>query len=279
MIRALVKSMLAAAPGLEGAFRRHVWSRVHFSEAELRILHDLPAGSIDVAIDVGAALGSYSWVLARKARRVLAYEPGARNGAFLETASANGCVELIRAAVGAEPGELELFTSGGDEASTFTATLSRQNPVAQAADVRINRVPVVSLDADLAERLCAAERVDLLKIDVEGFENAVITGASATIAHYHPLIICEIEARHNPDYAALFAALRTMGYEAHFWASGQWHLLKNEIARLQDPADLDRRIKGDAAMSGNRYINNFVFQHPAGTLRLVPDEGLETQRK
>lgn len=275
MIRGLIKSMLGASPGLEGAFRRHVWSRVHFSEAELRILNGMPDGSIDVAIDVGAALGSYSWVLERKSRRVLAYEPGARNGAFLEKATAHGRVELIRAAVGAEPGELDLFTAADDDASKFTATLSQHNPVANASNVRINRVPVVSLDTDLAGRLRESERVDLVKVDVEGFENAVIAGATAMIDRHRPLIICEIEVRHNPDHANLFQSLRASGYVACFWSDGRWHRLGQDIASLQNPADLDRRITGGSGVTSNRYINNFVFQHSEGRLRLLPDEALE----
>ncbi len=267
MIRAAIRDALSRRPALDGRFRRHLWSRIHFPEAELRALDALPAGSIDGAIDVGAALGSYAWVLARKARRVVSYEPGEVHGRYMTAATAGTNVTLVRAAVGDEPGEVDMFTPGDDNDARHQATLSAVNPVVRTAGTTVHRVEVVTLDDDAVARLGPQTRIDVIKIDVEGFENAVLRGAAGIIARHHPLIIAEIEARHNPDYRAAFAQLRAAGYAVHFWRDGAYRpLVGDDIAAMQLPADLERRLAGG---DHEKYINNFVFQHAAGRIKLV----------
>lgn len=266
MIRTALRDALGANPRLDGLFRRHLWSRIHFPEAELRLLDALPAGSVDTAIDVGAALGSYAWVLGRKAARVISYEPGETHGHYMTVAAAGSNVAVVRAAVGAEPGELDMFTESDDVDGRHTATLSTGNPVARAAGVRVRKVPVVTLDGDVPARLSPGARVDILKIDVEGFENAVLAGAVALIAQHRPVIIAEIEARHNADYGAAFAQLRSAGYGVRFWRDGAYHSLDDDrIEPLQRLEDLAVRLEG---RHGN-YINNFVFQHPDSRIKLA----------
>jgi hypothetical protein len=66
------KKILSWFPLLDGLFRRFIWSRIHFPEIEMRLLHEIQPGLIDVAVDVGAALGSYSWILNRISKQVYA---------------------------------------------------------------------------------------------------------------------------------------------------------------------------------------------------------------
>lgn len=44
----------------------------------------------------------------------------------------------------------------------------------------------------------AFDDVDFIKIDVEGHEEKVIVGGWKTIAAYRPLLLVELEERHNP---------------------------------------------------------------------------------
>jgi FkbM family methyltransferase len=270
MIRTFVRDALAAVPAIDSRFRRHVWSRIHFPEAELKALDDLPAGAIDCAIDVGAALGGYAWVLGRKAQRVLCYEPGQVHGDYLQSAIGSGHITLVRAAVGAQPGELDMFTPGADTDARHMATLSRDNPVIDTPGTSVRRVPVVTLDADVPARIGANARVDVLKVDVEGFENAVFEGARTIIALHHPLVIAEIESRHNPRHGDVFALLEGMGYQVHYWLNGRYHrMVGHDIAALQTAEDLAERLRPGHDPAQNRYINNFVFQHPETRIKLA----------
>jgi FkbM family methyltransferase len=270
MLRTVVRDLLAGSPRADALFRRHVWSRIHFPEAELKALDEFPSGLIDCAIDVGAALGGYAWVLGRKARRVICYEPGQVHGDYLESAIKGGVISLVRAAVGSEPGELDMFTPGSDTDACHMATLSPDNPVIDTPGTSVRRVPVVTLDCDLPARIGTNARVDVLKVDVEGFENAVFEGARETLRRHRPLVIVEIEARHNPRHGEVFGLLEGLGYRTHFWRDGRYHQLTDQdITALQTAEDLAERLRPGHDPARNRYINNFVFQHSETRIKMA----------
>jgi FkbM family methyltransferase len=121
----------------------------------------------DVVADIGANVGLYAVALARRVGptgRVIAYEPDTRNAALLRhNLSLNdveGVVDVREIALGSEQGELPFLSD--QQQSRFDAA----GP---------SRVRVVTLDDDV-------ERVALLKIDVEGFECAVLHGARSLLA-------------------------------------------------------------------------------------------------
>jgi len=49
---------VGTVPSADAAFRRRIWSHVHFPEEETRVLDRLSGRSFGVAIDVGAVLGA-----------------------------------------------------------------------------------------------------------------------------------------------------------------------------------------------------------------------------
>lgn len=122
----------------------------------------------DVVADVGAYIGLYALALAQRvgpSGTVYAFEPNPHAMAVLERnlhlnpALAN--VRPRRCAVGSRPGMLP-FVGNRESESRLVGEEVRGTTL----------VPVVTLDAEFA-----AERVDVLKIDVEGFEEHVLRGA------------------------------------------------------------------------------------------------------
>ena len=47
-------------------------------------------------------------------------------------------------------------------------------------------------------------QIDFIKIDVEGFELNVVKGLKNSIKKYKPLLLIEIEKRHNPNFKKNF---------------------------------------------------------------------------
>ena len=129
-----------------------------------------PSGG--VFVDVGANVGTYAMVLARHVGangRVIAIEPHPVTFArlsFNNAASGFTQVNLVAAAAGPADGELMIETDGDN--------LGASHIVTGAAARDAIRVPSWRLQRILEE--AGISEVDALKIDVEGFEDRVLTG-------------------------------------------------------------------------------------------------------
>jgi FkbM family methyltransferase len=129
-----------------------------------------PSGG--VFVDIGANVGTYAMVLARhvgESGKVIAIEPHPVTHArlaFNNAASSYTQVKLVAAAAGASDGELMIETDGDN--------LGASHIVAGNVSRRAIRVPSLRLQRILEE--AGVSRVDALKIDVEGYEDRVLTG-------------------------------------------------------------------------------------------------------
>ena len=125
-----------------------------------------------VFVDVGANVGTYALALARdvgEAGKVIAIEPHPVTHArlaFNNAASAYRQVKLVQAACGADNGELLIETDGDNLGASHIASCN--------ASGKAIRVPSLRLQRILEE--AGVTSVDALKIDVEGYEDRVLTG-------------------------------------------------------------------------------------------------------
>lgn len=125
-----------------------------------------------VFIDVGANVGTYAMALARHigpSGTVIAIEPHPVTHArlaFNRNASHFGQVVLVAAAAGPADGELMIETDGDNLGASHIVS---GEPGSAAFKVPARRLQQILEDANVAH-------VDALKIDVEGFEDRVLTG-------------------------------------------------------------------------------------------------------
>ena len=166
-----------------------------------------------VAIDVGANLGEWTIPLARAvgaAGRVIAMEPAPRGAAALEaTLAANALrqAEVIRAAIGDRDGLAEFAVPIVTSARTDTGTARIGSACVGHEALRVS---LRSLDALAAER--RLDRVDLIKIDVEGHERQVLDGAASILDRHRPVLVLETGYETSADRRAIHNRLSGLGY-------------------------------------------------------------------
>ena len=125
-----------------------------------------------VFVDVGANVGTYAMALARQVGsggKVIAIEPHPVTHArlaFNRAASGFTQVDLVAAAAGPSDGELLIETDGDNLGASRIVS---GEPTGHAI-----RVPSLRLQRILGD--AGVDHVDALKIDVEGFEDRVLTG-------------------------------------------------------------------------------------------------------
>jgi FkbM family methyltransferase len=129
-----------------------------------------PAGG--VFVDVGANVGTYAMPLARHVGRggkVIAVEPHPITHArlsFNRNASGFAQVVLVAAAAGPADGELMIETDGDNLGASHIVSDDRSSSTIKVPSLRLQRIL----------REAGVTHVDALKIDVEGFEDRVLTG-------------------------------------------------------------------------------------------------------
>jgi FkbM family methyltransferase len=166
-------------------------------------------------IDGGANDGIYSLFAAKRvggSGTVLAVEPSSREFDRLRAnlmLNRQLAVTAVRAALGSAEGEADLAVAERGHEGQNTIGASVSNPKVQTAGYET--VPVTTVDALVeAHRL---DRVDVVKLDVEGSEVEALLGAARTIERFRPLIQVEMESerlasqgRTKDDLRALLAA-------------------------------------------------------------------------
>jgi FkbM family methyltransferase len=143
----------------------------------------------DVVLDVGANIGVLTVVAAKlcASGRVFAFEPSPHHLRYLRAnvgANAVANVSVEETAVMDAPGEVLLNRPETFQAGSYVATAHREG-IAE-------RVRATTLDEWCVER--AITRCDLVKIDVEGCERLVLTGARELLARHRPYLLVECNA-------------------------------------------------------------------------------------
>ncbi|MFN0011210.1 MAG: FkbM family methyltransferase [Phycisphaerales bacterium] len=215
----------------------------------------LDPGEPAVFLDVGANTGQTCRRICDEFFRstVYAFEPAPDTAARLrENTRDLPEVHIVESAVGDRTGTLDLHIAANDLMSSALAPsdLGARFYGPEITATRTVRVPATTVDDFVASHKLA--RVDMLKIDVQGLECAVLAGAGNLLTRGDVLAV-NCEAQLLPEYAGastfsqIDAALAALGYTLHqiheCWSHGAeeqtscldalW-LRNDALARLRD---------------------------------------------
>jgi FkbM family methyltransferase len=161
------------------------------------ISHLLPTGGCGV--DIGAAEGLYSvGMLAATGRRGLvhAFEPNPVNAARLrQVARRRRTLVLHEVALSSQSGTAEFMVPIVNDVAVAGKGSLEDLSGQVAGEFQRFAVPTARLD----EVLGGASQIDMIKIDVEGHEDAVLAGAAAVLDKHRPSILIELEHRHRGE--------------------------------------------------------------------------------
>ena len=202
-----------------------------------------------IAIDIGANMGVYSFLLAKKFNRVLAFEPNVDASAKLRAYTAL-CPKItlydlgLSNRTGKEILNVPLYkglpnTGLGSMTNTFDSGESRVVNLCKLDDLQL-------------------DNVGFIKIDVEGHENDVLSGAELTIKRNMPILFIEIEQRHLKSLTVndVIGRITKMGYQGFFVYDQK---LCNISAFNSDRMQNYAMYRSRPTENSYGYINNFIF--------------------
>ena len=190
-------------------------------EPHLTALWNRLAPEGGVAIDVGANVGAHTLSMARAVGprgQVLAFEPNPPvRAALVHNLSLNGIehVRVFECALGREPGILPLRVPKSTSAEFSNIGIA--SFVALDTPHDLVNVEVRTLDEVVAS--LGLDRVDTVKIDVNGYEMTTLSGMRACLERHRPVVVFEYDgwawqqAQAKP--ADAIDLLASSGYEVY----------------------------------------------------------------
>jgi FkbM family methyltransferase len=233
-----------------------IWLKWHFmrrpktAEVELRLLKKLvPANS--VTVDVGANCGLYTRELARLSKRVHAFEPSRQMADLLRRTVATN-VKVHEVALSDHHGVATLTTPTSDQGVVHGLASIEEPPEMESTSCIQQLVETARLDKAIKED------VAFVKIDVEGHELQVLSGAEELINRSRPVFLVEAEDRHRQSATrSVFDFFAARGYHGFFLRGGEvLPVSEFDSPTMQDPGAL---LSSGGRKEGRFYVNNFFF--------------------
>lgn len=167
-----------------------------------------------VALDVGANIGLWSWLMARDFDQVHAFEPVADYAACWRQNVSGPRVHLHQLALGAAAGTARMVCRTDGSCGDTTVD------VGQGGSVVGEDVEIRTLDS------YAFNEVDLIKCDNEGYEVFVMHGGAKTIERCRPVVIVEQKPGHGKQFGlsdtAAVKFLQKLGMQVQQVISGDY---------------------------------------------------------
>lgn len=212
---------LRLSPRRRLTWAAHLWkavTRQHHRELLPLLAPHVPRDGI--VFDIGAHAGQFTKLFAglAPAGHVFAFEPGAYPRSLLAPMlKARGLrnVTLVPFGLSDTDGAAVLSTpiKASGSLGFGVAHLGQAHDGRAAAE---ETVPLMTFDGFAARH--ALPRLDFVKLDVEGWEGAVLRGAARSLMRFRPALLIELVERHlaraGDAAAGVFADLVARGYRA-----------------------------------------------------------------
>lgn len=200
-----------------------------YEKEQLTVLFDFlgslaPAPGQGTAIDIGANIGNHALFFSRRFKQVVAFEPHPLTYRLLTfNTERAGNITAVNQGLGEKAGRLTLT----EDALNMGASSLVTNKGGGAEKTSID---IHTLDSAVAD----IEHIELIKVDVEGFEINVLNGGVNTIEKHQPIIVLEQHAGEFVDGSTpslMFLADRGYRFCWHQKGSLSW---SRGISRLLD---------------------------------------------
>ena len=196
---------------------------------------------IHTAVDVGSNTGKWTYYLSKVSLRVISFEP-----TFL--------LFKLNQKLFSEIKKIKTYNFALGSTNTH-AIIKIPNSNLDEASIEKRFKPLVKISTESVQIICGDnmlknKKIDLIKIDVEGYEMEVLKGLKKTINKRLPVLIVEIEKRHNRFYLLTFKYLKFYDYLVFYQKNNKLHLIKSNYKNF---------INANQKIGSKEYIHDFWF--------------------
>ena len=200
-------------------------------------------------VDIGANIGYYSIIASARARKVIAFEPDTTNSGYIKKSIvANNAtnITLIESGVGERNGTHTLYLDPHNK--------GKHSLLSHGSATDAISISMTTLDEALAE--LGTPKIDVIKMDIEGWEGQAFRGMSATLASHHPILLFEFApwriAKTGIEPIEILERLVSLGYSLS---------IISEEKKIREPI-LDIVLLTERLAKEDSYINIYASAIP-----------------
>jgi len=165
-------------------------------------------------VDIGAYRGEYINFLKTRSKKIIAFEPIKRNFNLLNNLFKKYDVFLKNYALGNKKQSMKInIPLYLDENKKITAIGSDQSSLVKNFKNKFTQIVQIQTGDYFLSKI---NDIDLIKIDVEGYELEVLMGLKKTLITNKPSLLIEIEKRHTKNYLKVFKFLKSLSYDVYY---------------------------------------------------------------
>jgi FkbM family methyltransferase len=236
----------STSPG-QALFRQiYLWYKQFFEARHIRTLLQFVSPDA-IVVDVGANIGYFTLQFAKCLNKgtVIALEPEQVNFSglcwLIEKYKLSDRVKAVQAAVSDHPGELRLkidpFHPGNHKLADDGVLVS-----------------VTTIDALVAEH--GNPKVSFIKIDVQGAEKNVLSGAIQTLEQWYPAVFCEVDSKALGEFHTSAPEL------LQFMGDYDYHIYYLYQGNIVGPITIQQALQRQLA----KGYTDFLFLHSTQTV-------------
>jgi len=224
------------------------------NEPEVLVVEEILAKHVDFTfLDVGCNKGEYTYAASKflEPYNIYSFEPNPKLNYTLNKIFSE--VNVLPYALSNEEtkAKFKVPSLNGHEDDSL-GSLNTESKETNETSADIFEVQCKRLD-DVVDHH-KINRVDFIKIDVEGFELSVLEGAQHTIEEHSPLLLIEIEKKHHQKHTVLeiINSINTKHnnkYKVFYFDISSYKINEVTSEPSQNQADWGSR----------KYVNNFLF--------------------
>ena len=195
----------------------------------------------NTSIDIGSNTGHFSNMLRKISKKVYSFEPIIylyKNQKYLFK---NSNVTVFNIALGSKKEKKKFYIPIHNDPEA--SLIKRENSI------------ITTTSVDTGDRIFKNKKIDFIKIDVEGTELNVILGLKKIIRKHKPIIMIEIEKRHNLKYFKVFKYLVNLNYKIYYLDKKKLELSHLNLSNLNSFININQKN-----INSKNYINNFFFK-------------------
>lgn len=233
--------------------------KINKFEIEIKILENLIKKDF-ICFDIGCCHGSYARLLTKYSNQVYAFEAEKENFRYLKEVMRQKNLKIYNLAISNKNSTSILYIPKfKDKKNSAMSSLNKGYKKNLKNSIKFISQKVKSVTLDNFVRKNNINKVDFIKIDVEGHELPVLKNSKLILSKYKPIFMIEILKDGKKKYRKVFQFMKRYNYSSFYLSRKTIKFVKCSHYDVEKFQSNKNKLMKDNNFFDQNFIQNFFF--------------------